>query len=88
MMNKTQMLALTPSELRALADKIEADQRAEKVPIPLDTIDWSTVIRLAKEHVLGQCVDPKGEQSHDMEHCIYEEVMSVVYGKEIWSIFQ
>ena len=50
-----------------------------KRPEPKEQIDWSEVIKLAKENL-----DEIENIDDDTKHYIYEAVMTSIYGKDVW----
>lgn len=66
-----------------LLDEIENRARNEKsAPEPLANPDFSIVLESAKE-LVRQAVE-EGRVDEDMEHYIYEDFMTAVYGKDYW----
>ena len=71
---------MTSEELRALAEKRELEEK-QNYPKPQKEIDWSPVIRCAKE--ILEDISEKG-YSKDAEHFIYEETMKAIFGSEVF----
>jgi hypothetical protein len=75
--------------VQALADAVaerHAMQRAV-APIAVDNPDWYEVKNLAAAYIADLSEEPIGADSSDLEHYIFEAVMTAVYGPRIFNDF-
>lgn len=75
---------MTPTELRKLADDLEAEERLSKAPkvLPDKERDYNGLIRTCKSYIDEELNDD--DNSSDTIHYIFEEAMQAIYGHDIF----
>jgi hypothetical protein len=69
------------TEIKALHAKLEEKKKIQAIPKPLENIEWDTLVEFLNGYLEEL---PKGNDNEDDPHYIYENVLKLVYGNNIF----
>lgn len=79
----TDISKLSTEELEAELEKRKQEEALNSIPKPLKDINIDAIKNIAREEL--EYVTKYGESSKDIEHWMYETVMTSVYGDNIFN---